>query len=506
MPAAQAPEGSRLTTRVVKGSIWTLAGQMAPLGVSLITTPIVIRLLGAESYGVLVLFVIIPQYLYFADFGMSLASTKFGSAAFAAGDRTKEAGVIRLAALISLLASIPVAALLAIFAAQAAQLFNVPERLLAETTMGIRFVAATLPLTLLGIIFNSPLLARLRMDLHTLVAAGSRILGMIAIPIAIYLGFGLVGAAVVLFAAAALNVVGQLALSAFLLPEMLGLSLDRRSLPQLMRFGASMCIAAVAAMALVNLEKGGLSALSSVTQLAYYSVAFSLAAVLTFASGAMQQSLIPVFSQLQGAEHEAERNLIFSRAIRMMLLAMLPFVGLAGIIAETGITLFAGEEFGRESTLPFYVLLSGITFMIATYTPSAAIIASGRTELFARLYWLELPPYALLVWILVSRYGAVGAAAAWSTRAAVDSILQFQIAQRFSGVHFDLQRSSSALVAGAIAAVPFVLYLVFGLGLFGGLLASAVGMAVYAVFVWRFALLAEEKAWFIERSRAFPGF
>lgn len=505
MSAAQAPEHARLTTRVVKGSIWTLAGQIAPLGVSLVTTPIVIRLLGAESYGVLVLFVIIPQYLYFADFGMSLASTKFGSAAYASGDRSKEAGVIRLAALIALVVSLPVAALLAVFAAEAAQLFNVPERLLAETTLALRFVAATLPLTLLGIIFNSPLLARLRMDLHTLVAAGARILGMIAIPVAIYLGFGLVGAAVVLFAAAALNVAGQLALSAFLLPEMLGLSVDRSSLGQLVRFGASMCVAAVAAMALVNLEKGGLSALSSVTQLAYYSVAFSLAAVLTFASGAMQQSLIPVFSQLQGAEHEAERNLIFSRAIRIMLLAMLPFVGLAGIVAETGITLFAGKEFGRESTLPFYVLLSGITFMIATYTPSAAIIASGRTELFAKLYWLELPPYAVLVWVLVSRYGAVGAAAAWSTRAAVDSVLQFQIAQRFSGVHFDLQRRSATVFAAVIAAVPFVLYLIFGLSLAAGLSVSAVGMAAYAVFVWRSALLPEEKAWFIERSRDLVG-
>jgi len=44
-----------MTTKVVKGSLWTLAGQVAPLGVSLVTMPFVIRMLGAESGGVLIL-------------------------------------------------------------------------------------------------------------------------------------------------------------------------------------------------------------------------------------------------------------------------------------------------------------------------------------------------------------------------------------------------------------------------------------------------------------------
>lgn len=75
-----------MTTKVVKGSLWTLAGQVAPLAVSLVATPFVIRLLGAESYGVLILIGLIPTYLGFAAFGMSMASTKFGSEAYAEGD------------------------------------------------------------------------------------------------------------------------------------------------------------------------------------------------------------------------------------------------------------------------------------------------------------------------------------------------------------------------------------------------------------------------------------
>ena len=75
-----------MTTKVVKGTLWTMVGLMVPILLSLVSTPIVTRLLGAEGYGLLVLILLIPNYLNFADFGMNIASTKFGSAAYAEGD------------------------------------------------------------------------------------------------------------------------------------------------------------------------------------------------------------------------------------------------------------------------------------------------------------------------------------------------------------------------------------------------------------------------------------
>jgi O-antigen/teichoic acid export membrane protein len=137
------PQTPGMTTRVVKGSLWTLAGQVAPLGVSLFTTPFTIRLLGAESYGVLILIGLIPTYLGFADFGMGMASTKFGSEAYAEGDEEKEARIIRTAALIALCSRVPVAAALMAFAAPVVGLFNVPEALRAEATLALRLAAVT---------------------------------------------------------------------------------------------------------------------------------------------------------------------------------------------------------------------------------------------------------------------------------------------------------------------------------------------------------------------------
>src|SRR4029079_17936834 len=99
-----APSTAGMTTKVVKGSLWTLAGQVAPIAFSFVATPFTIRLLGAEGYGVLILVGLIPSYLGFADFGMGLGSTKFASEAYAAGDGEREARIVRTAALIAFLA------------------------------------------------------------------------------------------------------------------------------------------------------------------------------------------------------------------------------------------------------------------------------------------------------------------------------------------------------------------------------------------------------------------
>ena len=123
-----------MTTKVVKGSLWTLAGQVLPLGISLITSPIVIRLFGAEGYGAMILVLLIPGYLGFADFGMGMASTKFASEAYASGSRDRGPRIVRTAALIALGTSVPFATVLFLLSGTVVGWFNVPEHLLGEAS------------------------------------------------------------------------------------------------------------------------------------------------------------------------------------------------------------------------------------------------------------------------------------------------------------------------------------------------------------------------------------
>ncbi len=313
------PSTAGMTTKVVKGSLWTLGGQVAPLGVSLVTTPFVIRMLGAESYGVLILVGLIPTYLGFADFGMSIASTKFASEAYAAGDAAREARIVRTAGLIALCASLPFGVAIFALSGWLATVFNVPAHLHAEASLALKFAAVTFVLNFLNGIFNTPQLTRLRMDLNTFVTSGFRILGLIATPFAVYID-GVVGAVFVLMIASLLTLAGHILISGRLVRHLFATAIDRPAIRPMLKFGGALVVSGIATMVLSNGEKGILSITASVRSLAYYSVAFSLAAMMTMFTNSMVQSLLPAFSQLQGAESRDRFDRLYSFGIRLNLI------------------------------------------------------------------------------------------------------------------------------------------------------------------------------------------
>jgi Na+-driven multidrug efflux pump len=107
-----------MTTKVVKGSIWTLAGSVPSACRFICCHTFRHSILGTEAYGVLLLVGLIPTYFSFADFGMGVASTKFASEAYAQGDSRKEAGVVWTATFIALVTSFLVAIPIFIFSAK----------------------------------------------------------------------------------------------------------------------------------------------------------------------------------------------------------------------------------------------------------------------------------------------------------------------------------------------------------------------------------------------------
>ncbi len=492
-----------MTTKVVKGSLWTLAGQVLPLGVSLFATPIVIRLLGAEGYGVMVLVLLIPGYLGFADFGMGMASTKFGSEAFASGSRDKEARIVRTAGLIALLTSVPVAAAIFLLSGTLIGWFNVPEHLLAEASLALKLASIAFVLNFLCLVFNTPQLTRLRMDLNTLVNAGFRILGAIAVPIVIYLGGGIAGAIMVLIAVSSLTLLGHIFVSGRLLRELFQTSIERAAVRPMLKFGAALVIGGIAAALLANSEKLVLTRVTSVETLAFYSAATTLATMIAMFSGSMTQSLFPVFSQLQSHENRGVLSALYSRGIRINLILLVPGILALAIIAKPFFTIWGGEDFGRESPMPFYILSFGLAFNVLAYFPYAAIMASGRSDIFAKIYWIELVPYILLVAWLTPRFGASGAAAAWSIRVIADSAVLFWLAKKVAGVSFTQRATQSFISAFAIMLVPLAAMLYFRELNFAVIIITLITTAIYALIVWKVVLEREEITWITNKLNAY---
>jgi O-antigen/teichoic acid export membrane protein len=474
-----------MTAKVVKGSIWTLAGQMLPMAVGLFTMPFVIRFLGSEQYGVLILVNLIPAYFSFADLGMNVASTKFASEAYAEGNDTREAETVWTAGLIAFISSAVVAIPMLLFADWIVSVLNVPENLHRLATIALRIASVSFVLGVLSSILNTPQLSRLRMDLNTAVNMIPRVLYTLAVPLILYLGFGIVGAVTGLLIAGIVTVLAHLFVSAHLQPKLLHVRWNFALTRPLLKFAFGWVFLSVAAMVLVNSEKLVLTRMVSVQSLAHYSVAFMFANLATTFSGAMLQSLLPAFSQLQGDRKRKELEMLFTRSMRFNMAWLPPILMIMLVGARLFLTLWAGEEFGRESTFPFYILIAGLFFNILAYIPQTTILAAGETAKLAKIYWIELTIYLPTVLLMVYYLGILGAAAAWSLRVTLDFVLIIRLARQNEGVNLRFLTGIFVwLAAASLFAIPIafaLLYDNFSLYLVPMVLVS---LAIYATIIW----------------------
>lgn len=493
-----------MTSKVVKGSLWTFGGQLLPLIAGFFATPFVIRLLGTESYGVYILIILIPSYFSFADFGMNLASTKFASERYAAGSKEDEAKIVRTTALIAFLSSLPFAVALMVFSHPIIAWLNVPENLQREASLALKIASTTFVLNILCNIFNTPQLTRLRMDLNTLINASFRLIGIIAIPIVLYIGGGIIGAISVLLIVAFFNLLGHLYISGKLLNELFQFSIARNSLGALIKFGGSLVIAGIAAILLINLEKAVLARVASVESLAYYSVAFTFASMATMFSSSMVQSLVPAFSQLLSPEKKGELNQLFSRSLRGNIIGLIPLILFLFVIAQPFFTIWAGENFGLESSKPFYFLLFGLLFNVITYIPQSILMAAGRADIFAKLYWLELFPYIFLTAALTFQFGATGAAIAWSLRVIADAVIILYLAKKNVGVSLSLFRENIYILPFLLSLILLPILIKFFVGNYSiWLFVSFIGcILIYFFIVWNKLIEVEEKNWIRNKLHA----
>src|SRR5204862_5583169 len=93
-----------ITASVLRGTSYATMGQFAVLASAFVATPFLVRMLGAERYGVLALVSLLVGYFLFTDLGMGAASTRFAAEALGQQDRRKEVAVVWTSLL---LASLP---------------------------------------------------------------------------------------------------------------------------------------------------------------------------------------------------------------------------------------------------------------------------------------------------------------------------------------------------------------------------------------------------------------
>jgi O-antigen/teichoic acid export membrane protein len=177
------------------------------------------------------------------------------------------------------------------------------------------------------------------------------------------------------------------------------------------------------------LDRYVIGAVLTLSAVAYYTAPFDAVSRLAIFPGSLIATLFPAFSALHASGQREQLDRLFRRGLGYLIAAMAPVTLVLLLVTEPGLRLWLGPDFAMHSVRPAQILLGGMLVNAAAQVPYAVLQGVGRPDLTARIHLIELPLYALGLWMGVTRFGITGAATAWTARAAVDALLLFGTAR-----------------------------------------------------------------------------
>jgi O-antigen/teichoic acid export membrane protein len=411
---------------IARNTLLNMIGQALPLLVGVLTIPLVVRGLGTERYGLLSLAWVVLGYFTIFDLGLGRATTRYVAEALGKGEGDQVPQIIWTA--VTFQAVLGFAGALVLFGTTdllVERVLNIPPDLLGEAKDTFYMLALSIPLVLVSSSFSGVLEAAQRFDLVNAVRIPSSTLTFLLPLVGLYLGFGLPGIVALIILTRFGSLVAFFVMDLRIVPKLKEYSVSFARFSQLFAFGGWVMITSIVGPILVYLDRFLIGSLLTIAAVAYYTAPYEMVTRLTIISASLTMTLFPAFSALEGVRDSQRLGMIFSRSIKYILLASGPIVVLIVIFAKEILQIWLGNDFATESTVAMQVLALGVLINSLANTPFALLQGIGRPDLPAKFHLIQLPIYIAVAWILVSEFGIVGAAGAWTVRVLLDAFLLY---------------------------------------------------------------------------------
>lgn len=451
---------------LVRNMIWNLLGQGAPLFVALFAIPFLIRGLGTERFGVLVLAWMVVGYFTLFDLGIGRATTKYTSEylakkAFPELNRLIWTSLLTLFA-IGILGTVVIYSLAPYLVTR---ILVIPSTIQQEAMDAFSLLAFSLPIVVGTAAARGILEAQHRFGIVNAIAIPAGVANYLLPLAAIHVSNDL--SLVVLFLVAGRTITWFLFLY-FSLNSLAGLRVPR--LPrvscalQLFRFGGWVTVSSTIGPLMTYADRFMVGSILTMSAVAYYATPYDLVTKLGIIAPGVMGVLFPVLIT-SITLRQGDFWALHDRATKFILLALAPVVVCALMFAQLFLGVWLGAEFALNSRGVFQILSVGVLFNSLAVVPFTAIHAAGRADLSAKAHLIELPLYLFTLWFLVRNFGIEGVAFAWLLRVVLDYVLMFSIARRLFGGKLTAGHGMAAgilmysalflSVAGLLSAIPY---------------------------------------------------
>jgi O-antigen/teichoic acid export membrane protein len=406
---------------IVHNAGWNLLGNVLPLLAGLVAVPFLVQRLGTERFGLLSLGWILIGYFGLFDFGLGRALTKM------VAERWRGRRDVDLESLCSTGLALGAGAGLAggLLVAGVACMSDVwfkgwPPELLGETQTALVIVGAGVLPTVGAAVLRGMLEGFQRFKALNAIRVPAGVLLFAAPCISAWFTPRLD------VAVAALVLTRWLVLVAHLMLSRLSVRLSTRAVllrwvAPLLRFGGWLTVSNVVGPLIVYLDRFVISALLPPNLLAYYAAPFEIVSRLLVVPMSLTGALFPALASAQSRDVQHGRALR-RKALQLICALVLPAVLIGAVAAHSLLRLWLGEEFALHGSRVMQILLIGFAFNALAQIPMTALHGRGLARQTATLHLVELPVYAVILYMMVNAHGLEGAALAWSARGALDML------------------------------------------------------------------------------------
>jgi O-antigen/teichoic acid export membrane protein len=296
---------------------------------------------------------------------------------------------------------------------------------MAEAKYTFYLLAFSIPVVLVSGSFRGVVEAAQRFDLVNAVMIPFSILTFILPLVGLHLGLDVPGIVALIVLARFATLIAFIAMVFHIVPHLRDYSSSFEAFSSLFAFSIWATITSVVVPILVYLDRFLISSLLTIAALAYYTVPYEVATRIWIITTSLTMTLFPAFSSLEGVGDGQKIGTLFARSLKYVLIATGPIISLIVVHARSILQIWLGNDFAIEGTIVMQVIGLGVLINSLGHTPFAFLQGIGRPDLPAKFHIIELPIYIVLVWILLSEFGIVGAACAWTLRVLLDTFLLF---------------------------------------------------------------------------------
>ena len=400
--------------------------------VAFIGIPLLIKGLGTARFGVLTLVWVLIGYLSLFDFGLGRALTKIVAEKLGSGQE-KEIPTIVWTGLFLMAVFGAIGGLVLGMMANVlvTNLLRLSGPLVQEVVGSFYVVAVSLPVVVCTTGLRGLLEAQQRFGLVNVLRVLTGILTYLSPLLVLPFSRSLVAVVGVLVAGRFAVAMAHLAACLWVTPDLRqNVRIALAVAKPLIHFGTWMTVVNIIGPLILYIDRFVIGAMVNMESVAHYTTPYEMVTRLLLVPGALIAVLLPAFSSSYAGERNSA-SILFIRSIKYTFLMMFPIALLIVTFARQGLQSWLGSDFAQSSTLVLQLLSVGVFIISPAQISYVFLQGIGRPDLTAKVYFIEVPLYILILVAFVRLAGINGAAAAWMLRAVLDGLLLFAMSSRF---------------------------------------------------------------------------